>query len=146
MAYADATANIGDLRYSQRSERIQHLHAALQAAHRHVARAAEGTFLGNLGIAYAALGEERQAIDLYEQRLVIAKELGDRQGEANSSWNLGLALAEQGEVDQAIALMQVYVEYERALGHPDAEQDAAQVDALRQRQQEHHNAQGRRGA
>ena len=34
--------------------------------------------LGNLGLAYAALGELHRAIELYEQELVIDHETGDR--------------------------------------------------------------------
>jgi tetratricopeptide (TPR) repeat protein len=52
----------------------------------------EGNALGNLGLAYAALGETRKAIDYYEQRLVIAREIGDRRGEGNALANMGLAL------------------------------------------------------
>jgi len=47
--------------------------------------------LGNLGSAYYALSEAQKAIAYHEQRLQIAREIGDRRGEANDSWNLGLA-------------------------------------------------------
>ena len=40
----------------------------------------EGVHLGNLGNAYADLGEPRKAIEYYEQALKIAREIGDRQG------------------------------------------------------------------
>jgi len=40
-----------------------------------------GTVLGNLGSAYIALGEPRQAIEACEQGLAILRELGDRHGE-----------------------------------------------------------------
>ncbi|MDZ4721274.1 MAG: TIR domain-containing protein, partial [Roseiflexaceae bacterium] len=36
--------------------------------------------LGSLGLSYAALGEPRRAIELYEQALAIAREIGDRGG------------------------------------------------------------------
>ena len=60
--------------------------------------------LGNLGIAYADVGEVRRAIDLYEQRLVIARELGDRRGEGTVLGNLGIAYKNLGEVRRAIDL------------------------------------------
>ena len=50
---------------------------------------AEGAWLGNLGNAYAALGDVHKAIEFYEQALVIAREIGDRQGEGADLGNLG---------------------------------------------------------
>lgn len=95
-------------------------------------RQGEGQALGNLGTAYKYLDELEQATAFYEQRLAIAYELGDRQGEALGSWNLGLLLEEQGELARAIALMQNCVDYEQAIGHSNAEADAAIVEELRQ--------------
>jgi tetratricopeptide (TPR) repeat protein len=43
----------------------------------------------NLGIGYDSLGETRQAINLYEQALDIARDLGDREGQAYQLNNLG---------------------------------------------------------
>ena len=54
--------------------------------------------LGNLGVAYADLGDARRAIAYYEQRLAIAREFGDRRGEAIGSWNLGLVFEQQGDL------------------------------------------------
>ncbi len=93
----------------------------------------EGADLGNLGNAYADLGEPRRAIEHYEQALVIAREIGDRLGEGEDSWNLGLALEREGDLAGAAAAMQVYVDYERELGHPDAEKHAAQLAEVRAR-------------
>ena len=49
-------------------------------------RRGEGNDLGNLGMAYADLGEVRRAIEYYEQALVISREIGDRRGEGNCIW------------------------------------------------------------
>ena len=73
-------------------------------------RRGEGNALGNLGLAYAALGETRRAIELYEQQLVIAREIGDRRGEGTALGNLGSAYARLGEPRRAIEL------YEQRLG------------------------------
>ena len=86
-----------------------------------------------MGIAYKNLGEPQRAIELYEQWLAIAREIGDRLGEARASWNLGLALESQGELARAAELMQVLVEYEKAIGHPDAEARDARVQQIRAR-------------
>lgn len=44
---------------------------------------------------------------------------------------MGLLLERQGEFARAAELMQVCVDYERALGHPDAEKDAKYVAQVR---------------
>lgn len=75
----------------------------------------------------------RKAIAYYEQHLAIARELGDRGGEATSSWNLGNELGKQGNIIRAIPLMQVAVNFERELGHPNADTHAAIVEDLRKR-------------
>ena len=60
--------------------------------------------LGNLGIAYTALGEPRRAIELYEQPLVIAREIGDHHGQSAALINLGLAYSDLGEPRRAVEL------------------------------------------
>ena len=46
----------------------------------------ESIALGNLGLAYADLGESRKAIENYEQALKIDREIGDRRGERRRPW------------------------------------------------------------
>jgi len=92
-------------------------------------RRGEGNDLGNLGSAYYRLGEVRRAIEYYEQALEIARQIGDRRREANHCWNLGL-LYKDSDSARAAELMQVCVEYEREIGHPDAEADAQRVQGL----------------
>ena len=99
-------------------------------------RRGEGNALGNLGNAYADLGEAQRAIAFYEQRLVIAREIGDRRGEAIASWNLGLELEKQGDLARAAEYMQILVDFEQEIGHPDAEQHAARLEAVRQQLRE----------
>src|SRR4029079_17779829 len=83
---------------------------------------------GSMGLSYAALGEPRHAIELHEQWLTVAREIGDRRGEAIASWNLGAVHEELDELAKAVALMQAYVDFLRGIGHPDAEPRAAHVD------------------
>jgi tetratricopeptide (TPR) repeat protein len=99
--YPDAGVYILTLRQHPR-EKIHWLEAAITAAQKLKNRRAEGSNLGNLGNAYAAMGETRKAIEYYEQRLVIAHEIGDRRGEGNALGNLGLAYANLGETRKAI--------------------------------------------
>jgi tetratricopeptide (TPR) repeat protein len=83
-------------------QRIPFLQAALEAAHRLGDRSAEGVHLGNLGLAYAALGDACKAIECYEKHLAIAREIGDRRGEGNALGNLGLAYYALGDARKAI--------------------------------------------
>lgn len=71
-------------------ERIAWLEAALAAARKLGEKKNEGNHLGNLGLAYAALGETRKAIEYYEQALAIAREIGDRYSEGIHMFNLGV--------------------------------------------------------
>lgn len=94
-------------------------------------RLGESGALCGLGNVYSNLGEPRRAIEYYEQVLVITREIGDRAGEALASWNLGGQHRKLGDLPRAIELMQVRVDYERVIGHADAEKQAASVDELR---------------
>jgi tetratricopeptide (TPR) repeat protein len=124
LAYADLSETQRAIEYHE-----QYLAIARELGDRR----GEGNALGNLGNTYYALGETRRAIEHYEQRLVIARGIGDRRGEGNTSWNLGEVYETLGELDRAVELMQVCVDFERELGHPDAEKDAAYVEAIRAR-------------
>jgi Tetratricopeptide repeat len=102
IAYPDAGVYVLELRQHPR-ERIQWLEAMLAAARQLQQREAEGAALGNLGGAYAALGEMPRAIGYYEQVLQIAREIGDRRGEGYTRWNMALAWEDLGDRAQAIA-------------------------------------------
>ena len=83
-------------------ENIRWIEAALACARQLGNRKAEGAHLGNLGLAYAALGDARKAIEYYEQHLAIAREIGDRRGEGNAMFNSSLALFKLGKHREAI--------------------------------------------
>lgn len=76
--------------------------------------------MGNLGVAYAVLGEPRRAIEFYEQALVIDHEIGDRRGEGNALWNMSLALDELGERNEAILRAEAAFEIYEAVENPNA--------------------------
>lgn len=109
---------------------IDWIEAGREGARRTKDRGAEVRHLGNLGIAYADLGETRRAIEHYEQQLAITHEIGDRRGEGIASWNLGEAYEKLGEFDRAAKLMQVRVNFLREFGYSDAEKDAARVESI----------------
>jgi len=110
--YPDASAYCLDLRLHPQ-ERIAWLEAAVTAARRLGDRKAEGVHLGNLGLAYADLGEVSKSIRYYEQAVEIHREIGDRRGEGADLGNLGLAYAAMGEYRRAIE----YHEQALAIAH-----------------------------
>jgi len=113
--YPIAGAYTLELRLHPR-ERIRWLEASVSAARRLKDRVSESVSLGNLGLAYAALGETRKAIEFYEQHLTIARVIGDRRSEGNSLFNMSLSLDKLGErakaVECAEAALKIYEEIE----------------------------------
>ena len=107
-SYPDAGVYVLDLRLHP-AERIQWLESAVEVARMVGDRGAEGVHLGNLGNAYADLGEPHKAIEYHEQALVIDREMGDRRREGVILGNLGIAWKNLGEPHKAIEY------YEQAL-------------------------------
>jgi tetratricopeptide (TPR) repeat protein len=116
LAYANATAYMGDLRYDIRRERIPQLEAMLGAARRLKRRRYEGMALGILGLAYNDLGEPRKAIQYFEPQLEIARQIGDRLGEGNALRSLGMAYKDLGEPRKAIQYFEQCLEIVREVG------------------------------
>jgi len=98
------------------SDRIRWLEAAVVAAQQLGDRQVEANHLGNLGLAYAALGEPHRAIEFHEQSLTISREIGDRRGESNDLGNLGLAYAALGEPHRAIEFHEQSLTITREIG------------------------------
>jgi tetratricopeptide (TPR) repeat protein len=113
---ADATANLGELRYDVQRERLPQLEEYLIAAKRLQNRKAEGSALGNIGLVYSSLGNHRQAITYYEQNLMIAREVSDRQGEGSALNNLGLAHDSLGATRQAVECYEQALAISREIG------------------------------
>jgi tetratricopeptide (TPR) repeat protein len=72
---------------------------------------------GTLGLCYAALGETRRAIELHEQALAIAREIGDRQGESANLGSLGLCYSTLGETRRAIELHEQALAINQEIGN-----------------------------
>ena len=71
-------------------------------------------------------------IGYYEQRLVIAREIGDRQGEGIVLGNLGLAYAGLGQVEKAIGLLEQSLRIGEEIKDPEIVRvSQAQLDRLR---------------
>jgi tetratricopeptide (TPR) repeat protein len=95
------TGNVLNLRLHP-LRNIEWLEAALVAARKTKNQNAEGVHLGNLGLAYYALGQTDKAIEYHDQALKIAREIGDRRNEGNQLGNLGIAYKDLGQPGKAI--------------------------------------------
>ncbi|MDD4653731.1 MAG: tetratricopeptide repeat protein, partial [Methanothrix sp.] len=104
-----------DLRQHPR-ERISWTETALSAARKLNDRSAEGVHLGNLGLAYANLGDARKAIEYYEQALAIARKIGDRRGEDTHLGNLGSAHYVLGDARKATEYYEKALIIDREIG------------------------------
>jgi CHAT domain-containing protein/Tfp pilus assembly protein PilF len=96
----------------------------IQAAFPHESRRGEGNALGNLGIVYRNLGQYERAINFYEQRLVIAREIGDRRGEGDTLGNLGVAYWSLGQYERAIDFYEQSLAIAREFGNRQGEANA----------------------
>ncbi|MFL6211150.1 MAG: tetratricopeptide repeat protein [Pyrinomonadaceae bacterium] len=97
-------------------ERVNWLQQALAAARKANDRLGERSALGNLGLAYANLGEPRRAIELFEQALEITHEIGDRRVEGSLLNNLGGAYKALGEPRRAIEYCEQHLIIAREIG------------------------------
>ena len=70
-----------------------------------------------MGLAYYSLGQYQQAIEYYQQSLAIKREIGDRNGEANSYNNLGSVYDSLGQYQQAIEYHQPALQLYQQLGN-----------------------------
>ncbi len=114
-SYPNTSAHCLGLRLRPR-ERIGWLETALRAAQLLDDRREEGRTLGNLGRAYADLGETHHALGMYEKALGIAHELGDRREEGVGLNRLGTASSDLGAIDKAIEMYEQALVIVRELG------------------------------
>lgn len=98
-------------------QRVRWLEAQHRAAQITGNRRAEGTALGNMGLAYADSGDSRKAIHYCEQHLLIARETGDQIGESNALGNLGIAYKNLGDARKAIEFHERALAIDRAIGN-----------------------------
>ena len=127
--YAGASWAIRSLRQPAQDD-LAWTEAALRAARQIKDQRHETVHLGNLGLAYVALGQPRQAIAYHEQALSIDRALGDRYGEGQSLGNLGLAYAALGEPGRALEFFTQHLAIARELGDRRGEANAAGNIAL----------------
>ncbi|MEO1646215.1 MAG: tetratricopeptide repeat protein, partial [Chloroflexota bacterium] len=90
------------------------------------------TTLNNIGGVYSDLGDKESALSYYEQALPIRREVGDKSGEAVTSYNIGMIHYEQGDLDEAIRYVGRCVELDEIVQHPDLESDRRTLEQLKQ--------------
>ena len=118
--YAGAGRYVLTLRQHPRDQ-IKRAEGQLTAARRLKNRQHEGAALGNLGIAYAMLGETIKAIEFHNEYLTFAREMGDRRAEGGALGNLGLAYKALGEAREAIEFHEQALVIHRELGYRQGE-------------------------
>ena len=87
--------------------------------------------MGGLGNAYNKLGETRRAIEYYEQWVEIAREIGDRLGEANGLFNMSGSQNALGDRDAAVERMQRALAIYDAMEVPEADRARDRLAAWR---------------
>jgi len=95
---------------------IRWFQAMLTAAEKLGDRYNQNKLLGNIGAAYATMGEARKAIDYYEQALQITLEINDILRQGFWSGNIGAAYANLGENRRAIQYQEQALEIARQIG------------------------------
>ena len=76
----------------------------------------EGTTLNNLGTLYHAQGQYAQALNFFQQALVIVREVGNRMGEGTTLNNLGVLSHNRGQHPQALDFYQQALVVQREVG------------------------------
>ncbi|MCI0723784.1 MAG: tetratricopeptide repeat protein, partial [Acidobacteria bacterium] len=125
--YPDSGASVLSLRQHPH-EQIKWSESMRDAARRLKRRDVEGRAHGRLGIAYKNLGENRDAIEFFEQHLAIAREIGDRRGEGQALGSLGNAYENLGETRRAIEFFEQHLAIAREIG--DRRNEGATVNNL----------------
>ena len=94
-------------------------------------RCCEGAALGNLGNVYHSFGDYPKAMGYHEQRLTIAREMGDRLGEGHSLYNMSLSQNEQGDRAAAIVRAAEALTVLDQMGAPEVEMVRRQLNEWR---------------
>ena len=121
--YPDVGSDVLDLRLHPR-QRIAWLQSAAAAARKIGDRRGEATSLGNLGTAFAVLGQTQRAIESFEQQLTITREIGDRRAEGAGLGNIGVVYKNLGETQRAIQFYEQHLAIAREVGHRRGEGNA----------------------
>jgi len=117
-AYSDILHQLGVAYLSQKEpiKASEYLIDAFKLAEQQQNLALQARVKSDLGEASKQQSQYQQAIDVYQQSLEIQRQIGDRNGEANSLGNLGAAYSSLGEYERAIEFYQQSLEIQRQIG------------------------------
>jgi len=76
------------------------------------------SLLNNIGYLYAALGEQQQALDYYNQALPLFQAVGDKAGEATTLTNIGAVYFVLDDIDLALENVSSAARFDRKLVQP----------------------------
>jgi CHAT domain-containing protein/tetratricopeptide (TPR) repeat protein len=79
-------------------------------------RAGEGTTLSNIGGVYRDQGRYAEALEMYQQALVIQREVGDRTGEGSTLTGIGMVYDNQGRYAEALEMYYQALVIQREVG------------------------------
>jgi non-specific serine/threonine protein kinase len=99
----------------------KHAHAALEEARRQKDRATEAEALNAVGKVAYFEGDFDLCHDIYQEAVVMFRELGKRRREARMLGNLGLIASERDRPDEAVVALQGSIALARELGDFDME-------------------------
>jgi len=111
-------AHIGPARLN-RLDRLRWNDALRNAAHETDDDYMEAYALSNLGPVYAEIGKMRHAMECYDQHIELARDLGDRAGEAAALWNSARLLDKNGERANAISRAETALKVCEKIEFPD---------------------------
>ena len=94
-------------------------------------RRGEANALICLGNRYSETGEHRRALELYEQALVIVREIGDRRNEGYALLNLSLIYVNFGDLAAAVQAAEASHRIREEIEDPRAAGTRARLDRLR---------------
>jgi tetratricopeptide (TPR) repeat protein len=95
---------------------VKLLKEALTVARENKLAVEEGQTLANLAETYARIGDTHRALAFHEERLTLARRVGDRVGFAMSSGNLGISYFEARDLDKALKHLETAAREFTALG------------------------------
>jgi WD40 repeat protein len=118
------------LRSGAHREACKHLQCLLEAARHLSSPPLEGLAHFYLSKAYQVSGKHALALTHGEAAIAVYDLLDDHLWKAQATWHLALLLRQRGALGPAIALMERCMALERAIGHPEVENHAAQLQQV----------------
>lgn len=82
-------------------------------------RSDEAVILNNIGGIYDNSGEQKKALDYYQQALLLSRAVGDRSGEATVLSNIGILLFAKQEYTPASQYISQSIELSESISHQD---------------------------